>query len=222
MRKISAAADAAMVSEHASYSNPDYREIRRVIISGYLGCAIEFYDFLVYTTAAALVFGHVFFGNLPPLMGTIAAYTTFAAGYVARDFQRGRHTQFNTRRYEGFRVFPPLGVVEIDGEKATGIVRHQGIDPNRMSAGKMVVDDLVRQRYQELVTAVRTFDAGFLADTWSPFIGTRWRVTRLGCLTLPSDRVLVDATLKQAAEQDDLLIRVQARRLRLRHNYLHG
>jgi MFS family permease len=84
VRNISAAADAAMVLEHASYSNPDYREVRRVIISGYLGCAIEFYDFLLYTTAAALVFGPVFFGNLPPLMGTIAAYTTFSAGYVAR------------------------------------------------------------------------------------------------------------------------------------------
>jgi MFS family permease len=55
-----------------------------VIISGYLGCSIEFYDFFLYSAAAALVFGPVFFGDLSPLMSTIAAYATFAAGFVAR------------------------------------------------------------------------------------------------------------------------------------------
>lgn len=78
------ASSAAPIVDDARYPNSDRREVRRVIISGYLGCAIEFYDFLLYSTAAALVFGPVFFGNLPPLMGTIAAYATFAAGYVAR------------------------------------------------------------------------------------------------------------------------------------------
>ncbi|WP_224045522.1 MFS transporter [Paraburkholderia unamae] len=81
---MSTTADAALVSEHSDYSNPDHREVRRVVFSGYLGCAIEFYDFLLYSTASALVFGPVFFGNLTPLMATIAAYATFAAGYVAR------------------------------------------------------------------------------------------------------------------------------------------
>ncbi|MCQ1946249.1 MULTISPECIES: MFS transporter [unclassified Arthrobacter] len=59
-------------------------EARRVILSSYLGSTIEFYDFLLYASASALVFPHVFFTNLDPLAGTIASYGTFAAGYLAR------------------------------------------------------------------------------------------------------------------------------------------
>lgn len=60
------------------------KESRRVILSSYLGSSIEFYDFLLYASASALVFPTVFFSNLDPLAGTIASYGTFAAGYLAR------------------------------------------------------------------------------------------------------------------------------------------
>ncbi len=60
------------------------REARRVILSSYLGSTIEFYDFLLYAAASAVVFPAVFFTGLDPLTGTIAAYGTFAAGYLAR------------------------------------------------------------------------------------------------------------------------------------------
>ncbi|MDR7304316.1 MFS transporter [Haloactinomyces albus] len=60
------------------------KEIRRVVLSSYLGSTIEFYDFLLYSTAASLVFGPVFFANLAPLAATVASYGTFAAGYLAR------------------------------------------------------------------------------------------------------------------------------------------
>lgn len=60
------------------------REARRVILSSYLGSTIEFYDFLLYAAASAVVFPAVFFSGLDPLTGTIAAYGTFAAGYLAR------------------------------------------------------------------------------------------------------------------------------------------
>ncbi|OMH32355.1 MFS transporter [Tersicoccus sp. Bi-70] len=62
----------------------DRREVRRVLLSSYLGSTIEFYDFLLYATASSLVFGAVFFANLDPLTATIASFGTFAAGYVAR------------------------------------------------------------------------------------------------------------------------------------------
>lgn len=58
--------------------------MRRVALSGLLGTAVEFYDFLVYGTVAALVFGDLFFPGADPAVGTIAAFGTFAAGYVAR------------------------------------------------------------------------------------------------------------------------------------------
>src|SRR5690625_485587 len=60
------------------------KESRRVILSSYLGSSIEFYDFLLYASASALVFPTVFFNDLDPLAGTIASYGTFAAGYLAR------------------------------------------------------------------------------------------------------------------------------------------
>jgi MFS family permease len=57
---------------------------RRVAISSYLGTTIEYYDFLLYGSAAALVFNKIFFSNLSPLLGTIVALATLAAGYLAR------------------------------------------------------------------------------------------------------------------------------------------
>lgn len=60
------------------------QEVRRVMLSSYLGSTIEYYDFLLYATAAAIVFAPVFFSDLSPAVGTIAAMGTFAAGYLAR------------------------------------------------------------------------------------------------------------------------------------------
>ncbi|MGV9241545.1 MFS transporter, partial [Streptomyces nigra] len=48
------------------------------------GTAIEFYDFFVYGTAAALVLGPLFFPTFSPLAGTLAAFATFGVGFVAR------------------------------------------------------------------------------------------------------------------------------------------
>lgn len=59
-------------------------QARRVALSGFLGTSIEYYDFLVYGTLATLLFNQIFFDNLSPLLGTIAALATLAAGYVAR------------------------------------------------------------------------------------------------------------------------------------------
>ncbi|MFD9701088.1 MFS transporter [Lentzea sp. NPDC059081] len=59
-------------------------QLRRAVASSYLGSVIEYYDFLLYGTAAALVFNKVFFSSLDPLVGTIASFGTFATGYLAR------------------------------------------------------------------------------------------------------------------------------------------
>jgi MFS family permease len=60
------------------------REARTVIASSYLGSTIEYYDFLLYATAAAVVFPKVFFSGMDEWVGVVAAYGTFAAGYLAR------------------------------------------------------------------------------------------------------------------------------------------
>src|SRR5690606_22808216 len=57
---------------------------RRVITASFVGTAVEWYDFYLYGTASALVFGTLFFPDFDPLVGTLAAFGTFAAGFLAR------------------------------------------------------------------------------------------------------------------------------------------
>src|SRR5690606_1967046 len=59
-------------------------QLRRAVLSSYLGSVIEYYDFLLYSTVSALVFNRVFFSELDPVVGTVASLGTFATGYLAR------------------------------------------------------------------------------------------------------------------------------------------
>jgi len=59
-------------------------QIRRVILASFIGTTIEWYDFFLYGTAAALVFNKLFFSNQDPLSGTLSAYGSFAIGFLAR------------------------------------------------------------------------------------------------------------------------------------------
>lgn len=59
----------------------------RIALTAAAGAAIEWYDFFIYGTAAALVFPHLFFpADIPPFVAQIAAFSTFAVGFVARPF----------------------------------------------------------------------------------------------------------------------------------------
>ncbi|GAA3717137.1 MFS transporter [Nonomuraea antimicrobica] len=78
--KISADANAGVTPQDPARTS----QVRTVALSGYLGSTIEFYDFLLYGTSAALVFDVLFFPDLDPVAGNLAALGTFAAGYLAR------------------------------------------------------------------------------------------------------------------------------------------
>ncbi|MEO6378898.1 MAG: MFS transporter, partial [Caulobacteraceae bacterium] len=69
------------VTAAAARSSP-----RKVIFASAIGTAVEWYDFLLYGTAAALVFNKVFFPNSDPLTGTMFAFSTYAVGFMARPF----------------------------------------------------------------------------------------------------------------------------------------
>src|SRR5262245_36306712 len=58
--------------------------IRMVAVASMIGTTIEWYDFFLYGTAAALVFNRLFFPTFDPLAGTLAAFGTYAVGFVAR------------------------------------------------------------------------------------------------------------------------------------------
>src|SRR4249920_1407187 len=59
---------------------------RRVMMASAIGSALEWYDFFIYGTAAALVFGDLFFPKLDSASGTLAAFATFGVGFFARPF----------------------------------------------------------------------------------------------------------------------------------------
>jgi len=58
--------------------------MRRILASSFLGSMIEFYDFILFATAASIVFSKVFFVDLDPGLGLFLSFTILAAGYVAR------------------------------------------------------------------------------------------------------------------------------------------
>jgi MHS family shikimate/dehydroshikimate transporter-like MFS transporter len=73
-----------MNTGHMTRTGSESTELRRVIVASFIGTTIEWYDFFLYGTAAALVFNRLFFPTLSPLAGTLSAYGTFAVGFVAR------------------------------------------------------------------------------------------------------------------------------------------
>jgi MFS transporter, MHS family, shikimate and dehydroshikimate transport protein len=60
--------------------------IKQVATASFIGTTIEWYDFFLYGTAAALVFGQLFFPYADPLIGTLSSFATFAVAFVARPF----------------------------------------------------------------------------------------------------------------------------------------
>src|ERR1700741_4132552 len=56
----------------------------RVILAASIGSTLEWYDFFLYGTAAALVFGELFFPKSDPVVGTLLAFLTFGVGFVVR------------------------------------------------------------------------------------------------------------------------------------------
>ena len=64
---------------------PEIRSVRKVALTALAATSIEWYDFFLYGTAAALIFPTVFFpAGMPPLVGLLASFSTFAVGFIAR------------------------------------------------------------------------------------------------------------------------------------------
>src|SRR6516164_1372324 len=59
-------------------------EIKKVVAASVIGTAVEWYDFLIYGAATALVFNKLFFPLSDPALSTIAAFGTYAVGFLAR------------------------------------------------------------------------------------------------------------------------------------------
>jgi MFS family permease len=69
---------------NVSTGTHDMRQSRKAAASGWIGSALEYYDFFIYATAASLVFPQIFFPAGNPTVAIIASLATYGVGYVAR------------------------------------------------------------------------------------------------------------------------------------------
>ncbi|MGA9912965.1 MAG: MFS transporter [Paraburkholderia sp.] len=80
--------DLNTASRGASSSTPtESKSVKHYVLAGWAsmaGTTIEWYDFFLYGTAAALVFNKIFFPTLDPILGTLAAFATYGVGFVGR------------------------------------------------------------------------------------------------------------------------------------------
>ncbi|MCC6365388.1 MAG: MHS family MFS transporter [Bryobacterales bacterium] len=60
------------------------RQLRRAVVAGGIGTAIEWYDFFLYSTITGLVFARLYFPHADPLVGTLEAFGVYAVGFLAR------------------------------------------------------------------------------------------------------------------------------------------
>lgn len=92
------------------------KERRRAQASSFLGSLVEAYDFLLYTSAAALVFPRVFFHGLDPALGTTLAFVTLLSGYLARPLGGLLFGHFGDRigrKYMLFLTVLIMGIVSL-------------------------------------------------------------------------------------------------------------
>src|SRR5262249_43021132 len=83
--RLSLVTHRTMNTEHnSSPRSRSQTSITQVAVASFVGTAIEWYDFFLYGTAAALIFNKLFFPTFDPLSGTLAAFGTYAVGFVAR------------------------------------------------------------------------------------------------------------------------------------------
>jgi len=77
------------------------RQTRMAAASGWIGSALEYYDFFIYATAASLVFPQTFFPSSNPTVAIVASLATYGVGYVARPvgaFVLGHYGDVHGRR----------------------------------------------------------------------------------------------------------------------------
>jgi MFS family permease len=75
----------ASATTSSSLSHSEHgTQLRKAVIAATVGTTIEWYDFFIYGTAAGLIFPKLFFPNQDPLVGTLAAFSTYFIGFVGR------------------------------------------------------------------------------------------------------------------------------------------
>jgi MFS family permease len=75
----------AVATTYASLPEAEHSaQLRKAVVASTIGTGIEWYDFFLYSTAAGLIFGKLYFPNESPLAGTLLAFGTYFIGFVGR------------------------------------------------------------------------------------------------------------------------------------------
>ena len=78
------AASAASAQSGAEEIKVDSKDVFRIASSAFVGTALEWYDFFLFGTAAALVLNELFFSGMSGTGATLASFATFGVGFLAR------------------------------------------------------------------------------------------------------------------------------------------
>jgi MHS family shikimate/dehydroshikimate transporter-like MFS transporter len=84
-----------------------------VVFAGSIGTVIEWYDFLIYGTAAALIFNTLFFPNIDPVAGTLASLATYSVGFVARPIGGAIFGHFGDRIGRKVMLMITMGIMAL-------------------------------------------------------------------------------------------------------------
>lgn len=133
-----------MTSRHASV------QLRRTVLSSFIGNTIEFYDFLLYGLASALVFGDLFFPSLSPFAGTLASFATFGIGFIARPL--------------GGFVFGHLG--DTIGRKTTLVTTLCGMGAATFAVGLLPTYDTIGIWAPVLLVVLRFIQGFMVGGEW--------------------------------------------------------
>src|SRR5882672_5427329 len=72
------------VASSLAQTEHDKHQSKKAAASGWIGSALEYYDFFIYATAASLIFPQIFFPSENPTVAIVASLATYGVGYVAR------------------------------------------------------------------------------------------------------------------------------------------
>jgi metabolite-proton symporter len=84
MKASTVPAESAPLSPRSFTDREHQVQLRRAIIASTIGTAIEWYDFVLYSTVTGLVFARLFFPKSDPFVGTLESFAIYAVGFVAR------------------------------------------------------------------------------------------------------------------------------------------
>lgn len=162
--------------------------VRRVALSSYLGTTMEFYDFLLYGSAAALVFNKIFFSGLSPLVGTIVSLATLATGYLARIGGAILFGHFGDRAGRKSVIITTMTVMGV----ASGLI---GVLPTYHQVGALAPLLLVVLRVIQGIAVGGEYGGAVLMTTEHAGAGRRGLVGSTAAMGAPSGSVIAYAVM---------------------------